>query len=154
MSTQQVDREKLEQTVRQLAEQLEEIKSYIEIAQNRVSSIASEIEEVRASYESLSWIEKRSSEDTIVALDRRGYAFVKANLSNPPKILVSIGRDYVVELPIDKAKSVLSSREKELMSALRDAEADLRKLLELYNQLNRKLREYLSILAQTQSSSG
>ncbi len=151
MSTHQVDVARLEQAVRQLAEQLEELKSYIEIAQNRVSSITSEIEELRASYEALTWLEKRSSNETLIALDRRGYAFVKVLIPDQEKVFVSLGRDYVVELPIDKAKSILSAREKELMAALRDAEADLRKLLELYNQLNRKLQEYLSLLAQARA---
>ncbi len=152
-STTQVDRAKLEQAIRQLAEQLEELKSYIEIAQNRVSSISNEIEEVRLSYETLSWLEKKSSNEALIALDRRGYAFIKASIQEP-KVFVTVGREFVVELPISKAKNLLSSRERELLAVLRDAEADLKKLLELYNQLNRKLQEYVSLLAQAQQGSG
>jgi len=137
----------IEEAVRQLALQLEELKSYIEVAQNRVSTIASEIEEVRLAYETLTWLEKRVGEEALIALDRRGYSFIKTILPRDVKVYITLARDYVFELPIDKAKNILSTREKELMSTLRDAEADLKKLLELYNQINRKLQEYMALLS-------
>ncbi len=139
----------LEETIRQLALQLEELKSYIEIAQNRVAAITSELEELRTAYETLSWLEKRCGEESLIALDRRGYAFIKSVIPRDLKVYVSLARDYVMELPIDKAKNILAAREKELMTALRDAEADLKKLLSLYNQMQRKLQEYTSLLARS-----
>jgi len=143
------DRERLQQAVSQLATQIEELKKYIEIAQNRVLAIQNEINEIRMSLEAINSLEKASFNEAILALDRRGYAFIKATIPPQKSILVTIGNDYVVALPLDKARNLLNAREKDLISMLRDAEADLKKLLDLYNQMNRKLREYLAALTQS-----
>jgi len=145
------ERERLQQAVSQLASQIEELKKYIEIAQNRVLAIQNEINELRMCMEAINSLERASFSEAIIALDRRGYAFVKATIPHQKSVLVTIGNDYVVALPIEKARSILSARERDLISMLRDAEADLKKLLDLYNQMSRKLREYIAALAQSES---
>ncbi len=144
-----VDRRKLEEAVKELADQLNELREAIQVAQNRVLAISSELDELRLAFETLNTIEKYGGQrEALVALDRRGYAYVKANISISDKAVVHIGQDLYVLLPLDKAKNVLASRERDLIAALREAEAELRKLNELYLQLQRKLQEYVSALSQ------
>ncbi len=147
-----VDRRKIEESVRELAEQLNELKEAIQIAQNRVLAISNELDELRLAFETLNTIEKYSGQrEALLALDRRGYAYVKANISVSDKVVVHIGQDLYVLLPLDKAKNVLVSRERDLITALREAEAELRKLNELYLQLQKKLQEYVTALSQQSS---
>ncbi len=144
-----VDRRKLEEGVRELAEQLNELREAIQVAQNRVLAISSELDELRLAFETLNTIEKYGGQrEALLALDRRGYAYVKASISVSDKAIVHIGQDLYVLIPLDKAKNVLASRERDLITALREAEAEFRKLNELYLQLQRKLQEYVTALSQ------
>jgi len=144
------DRKKLEEATRQLALQLEELKNAIQVAQNRVVAISNEIEELRLAYETLSAVEKFQQNEALISLDRRGYAYLKTALSDIDRAIVYIGQDLYVSLPIEKAKSVLTAREKDMIAALREAEAELKKLTDLYNQLQRKLQDYITALGQSE----
>ncbi len=149
MSGEQLDRAKIENIIRQLASQLNELQTYIEVAQSRVAMIRQEIEELRLSYETISKINERKERNVIVALDRRGYAFVRAELRDVDKVLITLAREYVVAVPPNKALEILMNRNKDLSTALREAEAELKKLLDLHAQIRQKLEEYVALLEQS-----
>jgi prefoldin subunit 5 len=55
-------------------------------------------------------------------------------------------------LPVDKVKSILTEYEKDLTEELRETEAELRRLTELYNQIQRRVQEYAASLQRLRSS--
>ena len=147
------DRKKLEEAINEITAQLNELREAIQIVQNRIAAISSELNELRLAFETLNTIEKYSGQrEALLALDRRGYAYIRAHIIVSDKAIVHIGQDIYVSLPLDKAKSVLSMRERDLISALREAEAEFRKLSDIYNQLQRKLQEYVTALTQQQQA--
>jgi prefoldin subunit 5 len=66
---------------------------------------------------------------------------------NRDKAVVRIGKDLYALVPIDEAKNILLNFEKDVTDELRKVEADLKQLVGIYNQIQGKLQEYLSMLA-------
>ena len=149
-----VDRAGAEEAIQQLLLQLEELREAIRVVQTRSLAISSELQEIRIAYETLNSIQKLSQQDVFTSLDRNGYVFVKARLASIDEAIVRVGREYYVSLPIDKAKGVLMEYEKELADELREAEAELKKLTELYNQIQKKMQEYVAVLQTGQRGGG
>jgi len=145
------DRKKLEEAINEITAQLNELREAIQMVQNRIAAISNELNELRLAFETLNTMERYGSQrEALLALDRRGYAYIKANITVSDKAIVHIGQDIYVSLPLDRAKSILSMRERDLISALREAEAEFKKLSDIYTQLQKKLQEYVTALTQQQ----
>lgn len=140
--------ENVEEIAQQLVLQLNELRNAIQLVQGRSLAISSELQEIRLAYETLSTIRKFSQSNVLTSLDRQGYVFMKTYLAESDRAIVRIGRDLYALLPIENAMNVLSVYEKDLITELRETEAELKKLNELYEQLQKKLQEYLAILSQ------
>lgn len=148
MSTQ--DRTRIEEAAQQLLAQLEELRNAIRVVQSRSISLSNEIQEIRLAYETLSSIQRYGQRDTLASLDREGYVFVKIKLDDVDRAVIRITKDLYAVLPIDNAKNVLSLYEKDLMSELQETEGELKRLTDLYNQLQKKLQEYLAVLSRSE----
>ncbi|ADM28217.1 hypothetical protein Igag_1414 [Ignisphaera aggregans DSM 17230] len=144
----QPSEENIEEIAQQLILQLNELRNAIQLVQGRSLAISSELQEIRLAYETLSTIRKFSQSNVLASLDRQGYVFVKMHLAESDRAIVRISRDLYALLPIENAMNILSMYEKDLISELRETEAELKKLNELYEQLQKKLQEYLAILSQ------
>jgi len=144
----QSNEENVEEIAQRLVLQLNELRNAIQLVQGRSLAISSELQEIRLAYETLSTIRKFSQSNVLTSLDRQGYVFVKMYLAESDRAIVRIGRDLYALLPIENAMNILSMYEKDLISELRETEAELKKLNELYEQLQKKLQEYLAILSQ------
>lgn len=144
------DRAKIEEAAQQLLIQLEELRNAIRAIQSRSITLSNEIQEIRLAYETLSSIQRYGQKDTLASLDREGYVFIKIKLDDIDKALIRISRDLYAVLPIDNVKNVLSLYEKDLINELQETESELKRLSELHNQLQRKLQEYLAILAKSE----
>ncbi len=140
--------ENIEEIAQRLVLQLNELRNAIQLVQGRSLTISSELQEIRLAYETLSTIRKFGQNNVLASLDRQGYVFVKMYLVDSDHAIVRIGRDLYALLPIENAMNILSMYEKDLISELRETEAELKKLNELYEQLQKKLQEYLAILSQ------
>jgi|GEM_PF-764884 prefoldin alpha subunit len=145
--TSPVTRSDIEKNVQQLYVQLEEVRAAIQALQARSLELTNEIREIRLAYETLSTIQQYGQSDTLSSLDRYGYVYVKVQLMNRDKAVVRIGKDLYALVPIDEAKNILLNFEKDVTDELRKVEADLKQLVGIYNQIQGKLQEYLSMLA-------
>ncbi len=134
----------------EMAKQLEELREAIRITQDRYNLVASELQELRLALNTISSVSKYKQQAVMVSLDRRGFAYVKASITDVDNIIVHIGQDLYAKLPIDKAQEILKAKERDYTTLLREIEAELRKLTELYAALDRKLREQLSKYVQQQ----
>lgn len=144
------DRTRIEEAAQQLLAQLEELRNAIRVVQSRSISLSNEIQEIRLAYETLSSIQRYGQRDTLASLDREGYVFVKIKLDDVDRAVIRITKDLYAVLPIDNAKNVLSLYEKDLMSELQETEGELKRLTDLYNQLQKKLQEYLTVLSRSE----
>lgn len=142
-----VDKLEAEKAVQQLLIQLEELRAAIRILQNRSLALTSEIQEIRIAYETLANIQQYSQTDIMASLDRQGYVYIKVKLEDVDKAVVRVGGDFYVVLPINNVKDVLLSFERNVTEELRRTEAELKQLTAIYEQLQNKLREYLSIIS-------
>ncbi|MCS7110727.1 MAG: hypothetical protein N3D82_04755 [Ignisphaera sp.] len=144
------DRARIEEAAQQLLLQLEELRNAIRIVQSQSITLSNEIQEIRLAYETLSSIQKYGQRDTLASLDREGYVFVKIKLDDVDKAVIRISKDLYALLPIDSVKNVLSIYEKDLASKLQETESELKRLSDLYNQLQKKLQEHLATLARSE----
>ncbi len=144
--------ENVEEIAQQLVLQLNELRNAIQLVQNRALAISGELQEIRLAYETLSTIRKFGQNNVLASLDRQGYVFMRMNLAEFDQAIVRIGRDLYALLPIENVMNILSMYEKDLISELRETEAELKKLNELYEQLQKKLQEYLAILSQREKA--
>ena len=140
------DRKKIEEALQQLLLQLDELREAIRLVQSRSLAIASEIQEIRMAYETLSNIQKTSEKTVLVALDRNGYVFIKVQILSNDEATIRIGKDYYATVPIESAKKILIEYEKELTESLKQTEAELKRLNDIYAQLQRKVQEYVVAL--------
>jgi len=138
------NKEVLEQSVEeelgQLLEGLEETRNAIAVVQARINAIAGEINEIRMALEALNAFEKFQERSILVTLDRGGYALIRAEAKNIDSVIVRITRDFYMALPINKARETLLLYEKDLSEALRDANIELQKLMDLYNNIQERIR--------------
>jgi prefoldin alpha subunit len=146
------ERARLEEAIQQLLVQLDELREAIRVVQARTLAISSEIQEIRMAFETLSSVQKLTQREVLASLDRNGYVFAKALLLATDEALVRIGKEYYAVLPVDKVKSILTEYEKDLTEELRETEAELRRLTELYNQIQRRVQEYAASLQRLRSS--
>jgi prefoldin alpha subunit len=146
------ERARLEEAIQQLLVQLDELREAIRVVQARTLAISSEIQEIRMAFETLSSVQKLTQREVLASLDRNGYVFAKALLLATDEALVRIGKEYYAVLPVDKVKSILTEYEKDLTEELRETEAELRRLTELYNQIQRRVQEYVASLQRLRSS--
>jgi prefoldin alpha subunit len=146
------ERARLEEAIQQLLVQLDELREAIRVVQARTLAISSEIQEIRMAFETLSSVQKLTQREVLASLDRNGYVFAKVLLLATDEALVRIGKEYYAVLPIDKVKSILTEYEKDLTEELRETEAELRRLTELYNQIQRRVQEYAASLQRLRSS--
>jgi prefoldin alpha subunit len=144
--TSSISRADIEKNVQQLYMQLEELRAAIQALQTRSLELTNEIQEIRLAYETLSSIQQYGQSDTLTSLDRYGYVYVKVQLIDKDKAIVRITKDLYALLPIDEAKNILLSFERDITDELRKVEADLKQLLSIYNQVQKKLQEYLALL--------
>ncbi|MCC6015879.1 MAG: prefoldin subunit alpha [Desulfurococcaceae archaeon] len=144
--TSAISRADIEKNVQQLYMQLEELRAAIQALQTRSLELTNEIQEIRLAYETLSSIQQYGQSDTLTSLDRYGYVYVKVQLIDKDKAIVRITKDLYALLPIDEAKNILLSFERDITDELRKVEADLKQLLSIYNQVQKKLQEYLALL--------
>ena len=143
------ERARIEEAAQQIIVQLEELRNAIRVVQSRSLTLSNEIQEIRLAYETLSSIQRYGQRDTLASLDREGYVFVKIKLDDVDKAVIRITKDLYAVLPIDNIKTVLSLYEKDLVNELQETEAELKKLSDLYNQLQKKLQEYLATLSRS-----
>jgi len=138
------NKEVLEQSVEeelsQLLEGLEETRNAIVVVQSRINAIAGEINEIRMALEALNAFEKFQERSILVSLDRSGYAFIRAEAKSIDSVIVRLTRDFYMSLPISKARETLLLYEKDLSEALRDANIELQKLMDLYNKIQERIR--------------
>jgi len=140
------ERARLEEAIQQLLVQLDELREAIRVVQARSLTLSSEIQEIRMAYETLSNIQRVSQREVLASLDRNGYVFAKAQLLVTDEAIVRIGKEYYTALPIDKVKSILTEYEKDLTEELKETEAELRRLTELYSQIQKRVQEYVASL--------
>ncbi|RLG88649.1 MAG: prefoldin subunit alpha [Thermoprotei archaeon] len=127
-------------SIQELAIYMSQLEDYIRRLQDRVSAVATEIEEVRLSRRTLEELSSLKSEsEAFIALDRRGHVFTMCILTKPQTVITHIGTDYYAELPIDKAVSILLSKERDLTLSLQALQAELRKAAKIYEDVQNKL---------------
>ncbi len=153
MSMSSETRSRTEEEIRVLTTQLSELQEAINAVQARLAALTSELEEVRLAIETISNVDRFKQCEVLVALDRKGYAYIRAQLQSLDKVLVHVGQNLYVVVPIDKAKSILAERERELSNAIQETEVELRKLMEVYTQLQKRLQSHIAAMRSQQGVS-
>jgi len=123
------------------------LQRYAENISSALSSIVSELSELTLAKESINKLSQQEKVDeTLISLDRSGYAYMWASIVSTKKVLVNIGANYYVVTDASKAIEILDKRINELMDVRRKLESELM-------AVSQKIGELKQILAQIQATS-
>lgn len=123
------------------------LQRYAENISSALSSIVSELSELTLAKESINKLSQQEKVDeTLISLDRSGYAYMWASIVSTKKVLVNIGANYYVVTDASKAIEILDKRINELMDVRRKLESELM-------AVSQKIEELKQILAQIQATS-
>ena len=135
-----------------LIAELGEVKKYIDLLQAQINQLTVELNEINNSRNFISEI-KEGVKDVIVPTDRRGYVLTKARLEVSDHVIVHIGLDYYVELPLEKAMNILVSIEKDIKETINALQRELSNAATYYQQLQAIVSKALE-QARTQAQVG
>jgi len=117
-----------------LIAELSEVRKYIDALQAQINQLTVELNEIGNSRNFISEI-KSGAREIIVPTDRRGYVLTKARLEFTDKVIVHVGLDYYVEVPLEKAMDVLVNIEKDLRDTINTLQRELNNATIYYQQL-------------------
>lgn len=122
------------------------LQRYAENLSVTLSNILAELNELSLAKETISKLASQEKvEEALVSLDRSGYAYIKASISDTRNVLVNIGSNYYVIIDSSKAIEILEKRITELSSMKSRLEKELA-------AVTQKIGELKQIIAQVQTS--
>lgn len=118
-----------------LMAELAEARKYIEVLENQINQLNSELLEIISSRELISEFNIRDVKEMVTPADRRGHIMIKVMPAVKNKVITHIGLEYYVELPLDKAIEVLGKKESDVKKAVESLQKELNNAVKYYRQL-------------------
>jgi len=122
-------------SVNEAIAKLAELRRYIEAIQTQIDQVTAEIEEVKASTNTLSELRKEHVNELFMPTDSRGHIMIKVTPVTKERVLTHLGMEYFAELDLEKAMEVLLMKEKELKDVIRKLQEELDRVVIMYKQL-------------------
>ncbi len=123
--------------------ELSEVKKYVERLQNTISQLASELQEIRTSKAAIEEILNKVGLEMLISLDGRGHTYVRGVVNEVKSVIAHIGGNYYAEVSGELAIKLLNDKENDVMQALRMVEGEMNKVLAYYQQLQETLSNIL-----------
>lgn len=130
-----------EEQAQQFLYQMQVLESYASSLDQKEGAIMTFLREAMASIESIKGISQNPQADSLIPVGLGTY--VKAKISEDPKVLVDVGAGIVVEKDQDSAINYLESRIKELQIALNDTMTQKHEALMRLEQLKQQMNHLL-----------
>ncbi|HWP78602.1 MAG TPA: prefoldin subunit alpha [Candidatus Nitrosotenuis sp.] len=130
-----------EEQAQQFLYQMQVLESYVASLEQKEAAIMNFLREAMASIDSIKGISQNPQADSLIPVGLGTY--VKAKISEDPKVLLNIGAGIVVEKDHDSAINHLESRIKELQVALNDTVAQKHEALMRLEQLKEQMNTFL-----------
>ncbi|MEM3064771.1 MAG: prefoldin subunit alpha [Candidatus Nitrosotenuis sp.] len=130
-----------EEQAQQFLYQMQVLESYASSLDQKEGAIMTFLQEAMASIESIKGISQNPQADSLIPVGLGTY--VKAKISEDPKVLVDVGAGIVIEKDHDSAINYLESRIKELQIALNDTMAQKHEALMRLEQLKQQMNHLL-----------
>ncbi len=115
---------------------------------SRRQLLITKIIELDASSQSIEEILKTNQKDIVVPLG--GGIFTNARLEKPDKMLVTLSRDFVIEVETEKAKEIIEKNRKTLEEALNMVEKEMIEIQEELVKLEPEIRSFVEKQRQMQ----
>jgi len=113
----------------------------IRILNNRRQILLTKIVELDVSRQSLEEIEKNKDKDILVPIG--GGVFINSSIKDSSKMIVTLSRDFAMEIKTDKAKDMLEKNKKTLEQALDDVETEMLNIQEELTKLEPEIRSFV-----------
>lgn len=130
-----------EEQAQQFLYQMQVLESYATSLDQKEGAIMTFLREAMASIDSIKGISQNPQADSLIPVGLGTY--IKAKMSEDPKVLVDVGAGIVVEKDHDSAINYLESRIKELQIALNDTMAQKHEALMRLEQLKQQMNNFL-----------
>ncbi len=137
-----------EEQAQQFLYQMQVLESYAASLEQKEAAIMNFLREAMASIDSIKGISQNPHADSLIPVGLGTY--VKAKISDDPKVLLNIGAGIVVEKDHDSAINHLESRIKELQVALNDTVTQKHEALMRLEQLKEQMNTFLQSANQQQ----
>ncbi|MFN3655129.1 MAG: prefoldin subunit alpha [Candidatus Nitrosotenuis sp.] len=137
-----------EEQAQQFLYQMQVLESYAASLDQKEGAIMTFLREAMASIDSINGIAQNPQADSLVPVGLGTY--IKAKMSEDPKVLVDVGAGIVVEKDHDSAINYLESRIKELQIALNETMAQKHEALMRLEQLKQQMNNFLQTANQQQ----
>ncbi len=122
-------------SVNEAIARLAELRRYMEAIQAQIDQVTAEIEEIKASTNTLSELRKEHVNELFMPTDSRGHIMIKVAPVTKERVLTHLGMEYFAELDLEKAMEVLSLKEKELRNVIKRLQEELNRVVTMYKQL-------------------
>ncbi len=134
---------KEEEELRQLSVEMRLLEQAADTLQQRMSMLNAAITDLSYASMTLEGVEKEK-EDVEVLVPIGGGSYVKTNLGNPDKVVVSLGSGVSVEKPLAEAKTILKERLDELQKSAVAAQQQFSQIADRINTGRNRLETLLS----------
>lgn len=131
--------EKIQQEANILLQEYTFLQKYIEELSTYLNNINTALMEASLARRSMEELSKVKGKEILVSLDRNGNAFIKTEIKEEDKVIVSIGGDYYLHTSIKKAMGFLDEKISELEESRKSVEKELSNALNKMNQIKQQL---------------
>ncbi len=142
--------EKIQQEANILLQEYAVLQRYAEELSAYLNNISTALAEASLARKSIEELYKGEEKEVLLSLDRNGNAFIKAEIKDKNKIIVSIGGDYYLYTSIEKAMDILDKKISEIEESRKNLEKELSSVLGRINQI----KQQLAILQERLSKQG
>jgi len=129
------------EAVERLVSDINRVEEYIRSLQQNANIVLAELEELRIAREALEHLKLYRGEEALLALDRRGHVMARGVITSRDRVVANIGREYLMEVPIDEAIKIVSAKEGDLRNALNAINQEISSAYSLYERLRTTLSQ-------------
>ncbi len=131
--------EKIQQEANVLLQEYTFLQRYVEELSTYLNNINAALVEASLARRSMEELSKGKEREILVSLDRNGNAFIKTEIKEENKVIVSIGGDYYLYTSIKKAIEILNKKISELEESRKNIEKELSNILNRMEQIKQQL---------------
>lgn len=143
-----ITREQLEE----LVERYNELVNLVNTLSQNLTIVNMTINELNNAKAVLEQLSKGSIKDSYVAIG--GGVYIKVDAKDPEKVLVDVGEDYIVEMPIAQATDLINRRINELNESKSRLEDELARAIRSSNEIRNVLNAIYASMLRSQATQG
>jgi len=131
--------ERIQQEANILLQEYAFLQRYVEELSTYLNNINTALVEASLARKSMEELSKGKEREILVSLDRNGNAFIKTEIKEEDRVIVSIGGDYYLHTSIKKATEILDRKISELEESRKNIEKELSNILNRMEQIKQQL---------------